>query len=519
MGKMIRRNFLKTFSTFLGVVCLLPVRWLKGQSRSLIQIKKNGQLLSTASFFVIHNQYYINLSEFADVNNFGQFTNLQRKKTVLIIDQAKFKFTADNPFVVVNDRVLQVLFTPKWREDALWVPLIELKDLINEFTQYQLHFDAQNKEIDLTIRNINITSIELEHKANGTLIKINTTKTFSKDDLKTKLVNGWLYLEVVGGRGDEKALSRKINDATIREIRVAQLDLLLSIGFRLKTKPRSFEVFYDHTTNQIFLSLLEKELAQNDQASKDDQTNHNINEELKRQKSDWLIDTIVIDPGHGGKDPGALGYYHLKEKDIVLSVGLFLGKYLKKKLPGVKILFTRDRDIFIPLWKRTKFANENNGKLFVSLHCNSSKNHRARGFETYFLSVEKDERAREVVLTENESIKFETADDQKRYEGINFVLATLAQNAFIKYSQYLASVVQKALHKFLKPLGMRDRGVKQGPFWVMVGATMPNILVEMGYISNKYEAKLLRRKSTQSKIALALAEGIIKFKNDFESAL
>ncbi len=123
------------------------------------------------------------------------------------------------------------------------------------------------------------------------------------------------------------------------------------------------------------------------------------------------------------------------------------------------------------------------------------------------------------MLLENESIKFESADDQQKYEGINFVLATLAQNAFIKYSQYLASVVQKSLRKFLQPLGMKDRGVKQGPFWVMVGATMPNILVEMGYISNKNEAKMLRSKSTQSKIALALAEGVVKFKNDFESAL
>ncbi|MEJ2056025.1 MAG: N-acetylmuramoyl-L-alanine amidase [Calditrichaceae bacterium] len=226
-----------------------------------------------------------------------------------------------------------------------------------------------------------------------------------------------------------------------------------------------------------------------------------------------------MDAGHGGKDPGAIGYGKVKEKDIVLPIALRLGEYIKKKIPEIKIIYTRDKDVFIPLWKRTKIANENNGKLFVSLHCNSNNSNRVSGFETYFLSSDKDAKARDVVLTENESIRFESSADQKRYEGINFVLATLAQNAFLKYSQYFATLVQKSLNTKLNPLGMKDRGVKQGPFWVMVGATMPNILVEMGFISNKYESGLLKQKSTQSKIAEAISTGIIKYKNDFENAL
>jgi N-acetylmuramoyl-L-alanine amidase len=232
-----------------------------------------------------------------------------------------------------------------------------------------------------------------------------------------------------------------------------------------------------------------------------------------------MVDKIVIDPGHGGKDPGAIGYVNLKEKDITLAVALKLGEAIKKRLPDVKVIYTRDKDVFPPLWKRTKIANENNGKLFVSLHCNSNTSSRAAGFETFFLSSEKDDKARDVVLTENESIRFESADDLKRYEGPNFVLATLAQNAFLKYSQYFASLVQKSLNSKLGSLGMKDRGVSQGPFWVLVGATMPNILIEMGFISNKYEAKLLKQKATQNKIADAICTGIMKYKIDFENAL
>ncbi len=514
-----RRDFTKNILFWLGTLLLKPFNVLKGQTApaSLLTLERFGQSKSRIPLKNFNGHPYLRLVDFAEAGGFGTFTNAQRRKTVLSIDGLRIKFTANNPFVVINDRVLQILFEPQWQNQELWVSVDELIEIINEFTHFQLLFDEKNRHLKFKNKDVNITGVDIEHKANGALIKINTTRSFSKDQLKTRFVNGWLYLEIIGGKGDERALSYKLNDSSVIEIRAVQFEQLLSIGFRLKKAPKESEVIFNENLHQIWLTLHETELAE--APEKKDEVNHSIDEELERQKSEWMIDTIVIDPGHGGKDPGALGYYRLKEKDIVLSVGLLLGDYLKRQLPGVKILFTRKRDVFIPLWKRTRFANENNGKLFISLHCNSNRRHSVRGFETYFLSAEKDEKARDVVLKENESIKFETSADQKRYEGVNFVLATLAQNAFIKYSQYLASVVQKSLKKHLVPLGMRDRGVRQGPFWVMVGATMPNILVEMGYISNKNEAKMLRRKSTQSKIALAIADGIVKFKKDFESAL
>ena len=207
------------------------------------------------------------------------------------------------------------------------------------------------------------------------------------------------------------------------------------------------------------------------------------------------------------------------EKNIVLPVALKLGKEINKRLPGTKVVYTRKTDVFIPLYQRTKIANENNGKLFISLHCNSNDNKRARGFETFFLSADKDVRARDVVLKENESITFESKKEQKRYQDVNFVLATMAQNAFIKHSQYLATTVQKSMTRKLTSVDMKSRGVKQGAFWVMVGATMPNILVEMGFISNKHEARTLQRSTTQTKLASAICDGVVKYKRDIEGAM
>ena len=227
----------------------------------------------------------------------------------------------------------------------------------------------------------------------------------------------------------------------------------------------------------------------------------------------------MLDAGHGGKDPGAIGYSKAKEKDLVLPMTLTLGKLIEKELPDVRVVYTRKKDIFIPLWKRTKIANDVGAKIFISLHCNSNNSRRPSGFETWFISAEKDAKAKDVVLKENSAIEYEASQDVKRYEGVNFILATMLQSDNVRRSQFLASEVQKSLKSKLSKIGMNSRGVKQGPFWVLVGATMPNILVEAGYISNSYEEKLLKQKTTQNKIAAGILEGIKTYKTEVEKAI
>jgi N-acetylmuramoyl-L-alanine amidase len=180
---------------------------------------------------------------------------------------------------------------------------------------------------------------------------------------------------------------------------------------------------------------------------------------------------------------------------------------------------TRDKDVFIPLRERTQIANRSKGKLFVSIHANSNRKRAIGGFETYILGESKGEKASEVALIENSVIDFEAQAEKKQYEGINFILATMAQNAFLKQSQYLAAIVQDELDARLSAYKVKNRGVKQGPFWVMVGASMPNVLVETAFISNRKEAKLLRKSSVQKQIASALYAGIHKYKEDIERAI
>ncbi len=516
---MVRRHFLNLITGLFGgkIIFSRPLflfqNNLFARQYQHVTVQNTVKNISEKIIYKIRNGLiYIPLTSFARINDYGIFTNDSRRKTVLYVGNDKIKFTADNSFIILNEQIYQYFHEPAWFEGELWAPAEVLADLFTNYTSIKMRFDARAKELVIGSKNVNITGVQISEKANGTLIQCFSNRSFKEKEIALKIVNDWLYVDVFGGRVDTESIAAVAVDGVVSKVQAIQFEQLVSLAFRLNQPIENKELVVNNEANGFIVNLRTKEQL----ARREEEDSEN---ELEKQKNDWLVDTIVIDPGHGGKDPGAIGYGNLREKDIVLSIALKLGAIIKKELPGIKVVYTRDDDTFIPLWKRTKIANNHDGKLFISLHCNATSGGRARGFETYFLSAEKDGKARDVVLQENASIQFEDREDKKRYEGINFILATMAQNAFIKQSQYLATTVQKSLAKNLTPIGMKDRGVKQGPFWVMVGATMPNILVETGFISNKYEAKLLKRRSTQMQLAEAMFEGIRKYKNDIENSI
>ncbi|MGA1845491.1 N-acetylmuramoyl-L-alanine amidase [Deferribacter abyssi] len=211
------------------------------------------------------------------------------------------------------------------------------------------------------------------------------------------------------------------------------------------------------------------------------------------------IKTIVIDPGHGGKDPGC-NYYGLKEKDIVLDVGLHLRKLLKKNTK-LKVLMTRDRDVFIPLEERTAYANKKRADIFVSIHVNASRNRRAKGVETYVLNVTKDKSALEVAAFENQAT-------EKSLSDLQGILKDIILNSKLEESLILAKSVQNSLVLHLKENSL---GVKQAPFYVLVGAKMPSILIETGFLSNKKEARKFATKRYREEIAEGIFNGLMKY--------
>lgn len=245
--------------------------------------------------------------------------------------------------------------------------------------------------------------------------------------------------------------------------------------------------------------------------------------DLSSHKKRWELDVIVIDPGHGGYDPGTIGVSGTKEKDITLGVGRRLGQLLKSdrtELRNVKTVFTRSTDTFIPLYRRGQMANESGGKLFVSIHCNSTarKPNPQRGFEVYLLRPGRTEEAIAIAERENAVIELEEGYEN-RYQELtdeNFILVTMAQSAYMRSSERLAELVQKQMASVA---GLVNHGVKQAGFFVLVGAAMPNILVETAYLSNREDEKFLRSSAGQQKVAEALYRAIRKYKTEYEKLL
>jgi N-acetylmuramoyl-L-alanine amidase len=215
---------------------------------------------------------------------------------------------------------------------------------------------------------------------------------------------------------------------------------------------------------------------------------------------------IVIDPGHGGKDSGGIGIGGRMEKIAVLKIAKYLYYYLKKM--GYKVYLTRYGDYFIPLKKRTHFANEKKADLFISIHCNIAPYHykKAHGIETYFLSPTRNERAIRVAKTENKELK------NLNYLDQNVILKVLNKDRIIASQKFAIDVQAGMLYYLRKKFKyVKDGGVRPGPFWVLVGTQMPAILIETGYLTNPLEAKRLFNPNYQKLLAKGIAEGVYNY--------
>lgn len=226
--------------------------------------------------------------------------------------------------------------------------------------------------------------------------------------------------------------------------------------------------------------------------------------------TDRSVQTIVLDPGHGGRDPGAVGRtLRAQEKTVVLQVARLLKVMLEREL-GVRVLMTRDEDRFMSLGERTRFANENRADLFVSLHANASTNRNANGIETYYLAIRGTSDSRAVEALENNVVElYEEAGARQQYDALAFILSDLSQTEHLENSSLLAGLIHQNM---IAGTRWNDRGVNQANFFVLRGAFMPAVLVEVGFISNAAEEARLVNPQYQNRIARAVFEGIKRFK-------
>ena len=446
---------------------------------------------------------YISAKDLSQSLSSKLYENAERKKLVLYITGKKVKISGNTSFIMIDDQPYQMSQITRVEPHDLYVPAEDFLNILKSTVLPGINFDRKKEFLDIDVIRFNITGISIDVKSNGTIIRLNTRKPFSERNISSFINrHGWYYLTVVGAMVDTTSINNGLARGVIRRIESDQIGETAQVAFKLGSKVISHEWYQSLDPNEIVITL-RTPLGK-------------IEERIENVKEKQRLDTVVLDAGHGGKDPGSRGKYGTKEKDVVLDITKRIGRLLEKNT-RIKVIYTRDEDVFVPLIKRTKIANDADGKVFVSIHANSNNNRKVQGYETYLYSLAKSDDAIEVASRENSVIQFEEkAGQYKDLSGEKLILATMAQSMFLKESEDLAAIIQMELDK---KLTTPNRGVKQAGFYVLYGASMPNVLVEIGFISNPAEEKNLKQGKYRQMIANAVYEGIKHFKYSREKLL
>ncbi len=447
----------------------------------------------------IDNVSYFSLNDFIDVLELKSDFIIDNNKAILYYKNHRIVLSGGSSYILINNDIYHLYHHVLYTKDDFYIPVfsfiehIKKNQIINNLT-----IDSMGHSIVMAMPRYNILNYALSTKGNGYSIDINTSKTFDENLLAySRSGNNWLSITIPGGTIDSININKSQIIHPIIDVKTTQMKGAAQISFLLKIIPDDITMSSKNKTINLGLFVSQQTTAQ----------------KIKQDKEKNIINTIVLDAGHGGKDPGAcIKNCKIKEKDITLAITKKLGHILERKY-NMNVIYTREDDRFIKLHHRTQIANDNDAKIFISIHANSIENSpRTKGFETYLLKIEKSSAAiNEVEKRENNVLKLEADNNTNTISRMN---AILIQSANFEQSEDLAQLIQqeisKTTHKNL------NRGVKQAGFQVLWGATMPNVLIEVGFITNSDEAKNLTSSKYQDKIANGIANAIMLYKKKHE---
>ena len=461
---------------------------------------------------------YFAVKDFADAISANYYYNELAGKIELKFGEHNLKITAKNPYLVLiskkkkDTKTYQFPTSSYLIDNQIVIPLLYSIQVLRSASGLDMKFEKPgrltikgNIKVDEVATNLNfgITGLSLDEKANGTLVRIKSKKRIAAYNSSFK--DGILTVIFRDVNADADKFNKFGGEGLIKEIKAKNIGKDAEIKFTLNKEYTTNEVLNAEGSNDILISLHNKIFTRN--------------EEREKNKAKWDFDVIVIDAGHGGKDVGAIGVNGIKEKDVNLGVALKLGKLIEKEMKDVKIIYTRKNDTFVELFKRGKIANDNAGKLFISIHCNSTPNKPsgASGFEVYLLRPGRTQEAIEIAERENSVIQYE--ENPERYQKLtdeNFILVSMAHSAYMKYSERFSDLLDR---QFSGDLSLTSRGIKQAGFFVLVGASMPSVLIETGFLSNKQDAAYLKSTKGQTEIANSIYMAINSFKEHYEKEM
>ncbi|MFH1859999.1 MAG: N-acetylmuramoyl-L-alanine amidase [bacterium] len=450
------------------IICFFPFS-VFGESITIID--NVNRLKVTLECVVDDGQTMVCLSEIAKIFKAYMQWNPIAKVVVLTKDKNTLNFSIGSPNVRINNRYYKMDAPIRLITGRIFIPLsFIVSNFANPFN-FLIRWDKDNKRLIIDSKETYVSSMEEEmtRRFPPSSNLLSRDAASAKDTVSAtttspiKLTNR-IYEEQVKNPVQEKSSS---------------IEIMNSIGQ------------VDSTTGSL--------IAQNS------------------PPDSVRIRTIVIDPGHGGNDSGAVGRTGLLEKNVVIDIAKRLRFVLQRALPDVNILLTRDSDYFIPLRERTRFANYKNADLFISIHSNASYASKAHGFEVFYLSTEaSDDASRALAAAENEVISLEKGNKSNNVDMIKLILGDIAQQEFIEESIELARLVQSIA---CKNMGMVNRGAKSAFFWVLRDAMMPAVLIEVGFLTNPFEENRLRSEEFRDNMVSSICDSIVAYNNKYEGKM
>ena len=441
----------------LCIFCIIPNKY---------EIAYNNRSISVESER-IEFQDYVFLKPIAELLNLTYVLDNTTQRLYLGMQNRKLVLIGNISTIAYNGFSKDMPFAPLYISGDIYFPANEIIPTIGSIFE-KLIFIKKIKEAPL------INKMSLFTRGDSTVLKFDWNKTI---DFDVQFLLNKMIVEI-DGRYKKKDKLKPLG--AIKSIKLMSYTTYTRLEFDVE----DINAFLERGNEVIFYHKISKK-----------------------------VNLIVIDPGHGGIDPGAVGKKGLYEKDANLATAKYLRRLIKDSL-GIKIVMTREKDQYLSLRARTNIANNRSADLFVSIHCNASaKSSKMKGFETYFLSEARTTEARAVAARENASLKF---DGIEPVDEISFILYDLAQSAYLEESNRFAEYIQGSAEKLLP---ISSRGVKQAGFYVLRGTFMPSILIECAFVSNLEEEKLLKQKSFRKKLAYCIFSGIKNFIDDYERRL
>ena len=428
-----------------------------------------------------------------------QFWNATSRKVVLGVGKTRFILTVDTRVVVIDGEPVMLRSPVRYDSGFVMIPLEFILEVASHYTAWTFSWDADTRTLSVRGFGYNVEQIAFSSTANRTTATITLGEPLMYHmDANTP---GLVRLKLYGGRVDTRAFTHRERRGLIQGVRAEQSDRDAFIYFDIERLTARIRIDREDKPDRIVLVLEKGELPEIPETEFEGSRVVEIVDETTAERRTIDIETVVIDPGHGGKDHGKTGYGGLLEKDVNLMLALAMRERIEDEL-GLKVVLTREDDRLLSLTRRTEIANEAGADLFVSVHCNSWFSERTGGFEAYFLSPARSESERALARYEN-AAGDPIADTPNG--DIDFIIWDLVQNEYINESSTFAEFIQKEMDDRLP---VRNRGVKQANFVVLQGAKMPAVLIETAFLSNPSEERMLADPDFHRKVADGLVEAI-----------